>query len=130
MSESKEAGTGTIGWIDLTIDDAEGVRDFYSGVVGWKSSPVDMGGYSDFVMTTPAGGDPAAGVCHARGTNAGIPAQWMIYIVVADLDASVKSCRELGGEIVRETKSMGSQGRFAVIRDPAGAVSALFEPAG
>ena len=128
MSEN-EAGTGTIGWIDLTIENAEAIRDFYGDVVGWKSSAVDMGGYSDFVMTTPSGENPAAGVCHARGTNVGLPAQWLIYIVVDNLDESVKRCRELGGEIVREPRAMGGQGRYSVIRDPAGAVSALFEPA-
>ena len=61
---------GTIGWIDLTVPDADRVRDFYAEVVGWHPEPVDMDGYSDFVMKSP-GGAPAAGVCHARGTNAG-----------------------------------------------------------
>ena len=26
---------GTIGWTDLTVPDADGLRDFYSAVVGW-----------------------------------------------------------------------------------------------
>jgi predicted enzyme related to lactoylglutathione lyase len=68
-------------------------------------------------------------VCHARGSNEGIPPQWLMYITVASLDASLARCRALGGEIVRPTRGLGGQGRFAIVRDPAGAVCALFEKA-
>ncbi len=121
---------GSIGWVDLTVDDAEAVRDFYAKVVGWQPSPVEMGGYSDFTMSSPESGTPTAGVCHARGSNADVPPQWLIYLIVPDLDASISSCRELGGEVIVWPKEMGGQGRYCVIRDPAGAASALFEPAG
>ncbi|HEY9422117.1 MAG TPA: VOC family protein, partial [Thermoanaerobaculia bacterium] len=87
MSQPKPP-VGSIGWIDLTVPNADEVRDFYSQVVGWKPEPVDMGGYSDYNMASPDG-EPKAGVCHTRGNNASIPPQWMIYIVVEDLDASL-----------------------------------------
>lgn len=118
---------GVIAWTDLTVPDATAVRDFYQAVVGWQAEPVDMGGYSDFNLLPNEGGHPVAGICHARGSNAGLPAQWLIYIVVADLDHSLEQCRRGGGAVVAEPKGMGSYGRFAVIRDPAGAVAALFE---
>ncbi len=41
---SDQPRTGIIKWVDLTVDDAEGVRDFYSAVVGWQAVPVDVGG--------------------------------------------------------------------------------------
>jgi predicted enzyme related to lactoylglutathione lyase len=34
---------GTITWQDLTVPDAEALRDFYASVVGWKAQPVRMG---------------------------------------------------------------------------------------
>jgi predicted enzyme related to lactoylglutathione lyase len=117
---------GSIGWRDLTVDDAEGVRDFYKSVVGWKSSPVDMGGYSDFSMQD-ADGNVVAGICHARGANAGLPPQWLVYLVVADLGESIAACEEAGGEVVSGPRGAG-EGRMCVIRDPAGAACALFEP--
>jgi predicted enzyme related to lactoylglutathione lyase len=120
---------GRIGWIDLTVEDAEGARDFYATVAGWSPSPVDMGGYSDFNMTPTHRDEPVAGVCHARGANADLPAQWLIYITVADLDASLARCAELGGTVVAGPKQMVGMGRYAVIRDPAGAVAGLFEAA-
>ena len=119
---------GKIGWTDLTVEAADSVRDFYSAVVGWKAEGVPMGGYEDYCMVPEEGG-AVAGVCHARGANAGIPAQWLIYINVANLDESLRQCRARGGEIVRPSKGMGGQGKFAIVRDPAGAVCALFEKA-
>jgi predicted enzyme related to lactoylglutathione lyase len=129
MSDSANLETGFISWTDLTVDDAEEISSFYSEVVGWESAPVDMGGYSDFSMNAPASGKTVAGICHARGTNADLPPQWLVYINVEDLDESVVRCAELGGEVIVGPKGQGSHGRYCVIRDPAGAVAALFEPA-
>lgn len=129
MDEELEPETGSIGWIDLTVANAAEIRDFYSAVVGWRSSAVDVGGYDDFNMGTPESDSPMAGVCHARGMNAKIPPVWMIYINVADLDESLERCTERGGKIVAQIRTMGDQGRYAMIQDPAGAVCALFEPA-
>lgn len=50
MSSPERPKVGTIAWRDLTVPNAEQVRDFYKGVVGWDSSPQDMGGYDDFNM--------------------------------------------------------------------------------
>ena len=129
MSESEESRIGTMAWIDLTVDDAEGIRDFYKDVVGWEPSPVDMGEYSDFTMNIPGTDDPTAGICHKRGTNTGLPSCWMVYVTVASVERSAARCRELGGEVLIGPKQMGQHGRYCVIRDPAGAVAALVEPA-
>jgi predicted enzyme related to lactoylglutathione lyase len=120
------SAVGSIGWHDLTVANADQVRDFYSAVVGWKSQPVGMGGYNDYCMNSPDNGETAAGVCHARGANADMPAQWLIYINVADVAKSAEKCCELGGQIVVPIRSMGG-GLCCVIRDPAGAVCALFQ---
>lgn len=122
-----DSNLGSISWIDLTVDDASRVRDFYSEVVGWTSSGVDMGGYEDFNMMPPSAETPVAGVCHALGSNADLPPQWLIYITVPDLDASIATCTNLAGEIISGPRELGPTARFCVIRDPAGAVAALFE---
>ena len=118
---------GKIGWIDITVEDAPRLRDFYAKVTGWKPEDVSMGDYADFNMTMPADGTPAAGICHARGGNADLPPQWLIYIVVADCDASAEVCSAEGGTVLVGPKPMAG-GRFAVIEDPSGAVAAIFQP--
>jgi predicted enzyme related to lactoylglutathione lyase len=51
----------------------------------------------------------------------------LAYVTVADLDESVARFQSLGGKILRPPQSMGPQGRFCVVQDPAGAVAALYE---
>ncbi len=79
-------------------------------------------------MKAPGSGKCMAGICHARGVNADLPPQWMIYIDVEDIDESIRKCTSLGGKIVTGPKNFAGQGRYCVIQDPAGAVAALFEP--
>ena len=124
---SETTGVGTIAWTDLTVPDAEGLREFYSRVVGWSSDPVSMGEYDDFNMIPTGGDGPVAGICHAKGGNAGLPPVWLIYIVVEDLEKSLAACREGGGEILVGPKEMGPGSAYAIIKDPAGAVSALYQ---
>ncbi len=126
MSEPSKS-IGAISWTDLTVPNADEVRGFYEAVVGWSNSPVGMGGYQDFCMNDPGDGGTVAGICHARGENAGLPAQWLIYVNVKDLEHSIAECEARGGKVLREPRSLGG-GRCAVIQDPAGACVALFEP--
>ena len=128
-TEKPKPEIGTIGWVDLTVNDAAKVRDFYQEVVGWTAGECDMGDYKDFFMNAPSSGATVAGVCHARGTNADLPPQWLVYITVADVDASARRCADLGGVVIAGPRDLGGHGRYCVIRDPAGAVAALFSPA-
>lgn len=125
---SKKEKAGTIGWIDLTVENADELRDFYKQVTGWKSSNVSMGTYNDYCMHPPTKEDPVAGICHSRGGNKNLPSQWLMYINVENLEQSIDSCISLGGKIISETRIMTGQGKYCVIQDPAGAVVALFEP--
>jgi len=128
MSEGTMSTVGEILWVDLTVRDAEEVRAFYEDVAGWRSEPVVMGDYSDFNMIAPGSGEVVSGICHAKGDNTGLPAQWLIYIGVRDLDASMERCVTLGGEIVAGPTGAGDS-RMCVIQDPAGAVAALYQMA-
>ncbi len=125
MAESPNVGS--VVWFDLSVPDAESVRDFYRSVVGWEAKPLSMGDYDDYEMKRPADGQTVTGICHARGTNAKIPPQWLIYISVPDVAASAERCAEQGGAVLHGPREVGGK-QFCVIRDPAGAVAALIEP--
>jgi predicted enzyme related to lactoylglutathione lyase len=129
MSNSSKPEIGSITWLDLTVPDAEKVKDFYSKVVGWKAAPISMGDYNDFNMNSPENGRTKAGICHKRGGNAQLPSQWLIYITVKNADESATLCTVNGGKVLVGPKDMSGYGRYCIIADPAGAVCALFEPA-
>ena len=124
---SDESQVGKVGWIDISVDEAGGLRDFYQEVVGWESDAVSMGEYTDYTMKMPANGEEISGICHSRGSNADLPGGWLIYIIVADVEASAVICTEKGGKLIIEPRELAG-GRFCVIEDPSGATAALYQP--
>jgi len=125
MSLENKKPVGAIEWRDLTVENAEQAKDFYAAVIGWETQSVSMGDYDDFSMNLPENGETIAGVCHARGSNAKIPPQWMMYVRVADAKSSAEHALELGGKIIDGPRTMNEEVYF-VIRDPAGAVLTIF----
>ncbi|MGA9116818.1 MAG: VOC family protein [Bacteroidota bacterium] len=126
MSTPQKPPTGSIVWADLTVPDAGPISEFYREVVGWNPEGVAMGDHEDYSMLPPGGGEPQAGICHARGVNRDLPPQWLLYVTVGDIQAAARRCRELGGSVLAGPRAtMG--GTYCVIRDPAGAVMALLE---
>ena len=97
---------GSMTWFDLTVPNAKQVSDFYSSVVGWQKSPVNMGDYDDFAMLTSDTDTAVSGVCHATGVNQDLPAQWLMYIKVADLNTSIAQVVKLGGSVLTPVKKL------------------------
>ncbi|MDM7860846.1 VOC family protein [Alteromonas sp. ASW11-36] len=122
MAASK---VGTMGWLDLTVDNADEVKAFYQQVVGWTSADVSMGEYNDYMMKAENGNE-TAGICHNRDANKGLPAKWLPYFIIADIKSSLTSVTNLGGKQLSEIRSYGDS-RFVIIKDPAGAVCALYQ---
>jgi uncharacterized protein len=118
---------GKMLWVDLTVDNATEVATFYHHVAGWRIEPVSMGDYNDYNCFAPDNDEaPVAGVCHRRGPNSHLPAVWMNYIAVPDLQASMDACIRHGGEIISRPVE-GSPHQIAVIKDPGGAIVALYQ---
>lgn len=124
------ASAGRIAWLDLTVSDASTTRDFYKHVVGWSVQDVAMKDadtrYADYNMLDEAG-TPAAGVCHARGGNAGLPPVWMLYLPVGDLPESLRRVGHEGGRVNRTVNGPDGAPAYAVIQDPVGASLALMQ---
>ena len=118
--------TGKIGWVDITVDDATALRDFYTDVVGLHPQPVSMGEYDDFNMTLPGSGEPVCGICHSLGGNKDLPGGWLVYFVVDDVDASATACTDKGGRVIVAPRGLAG-GQFCVIEDPSGATAALYQ---
>ncbi|GAB2683707.1 VOC family protein [Aliiglaciecola sp. 3_MG-2023] len=121
------APIGSVVWTDLTVKNADDVKAFYAQVIGWQANPVSMGDYDDYSMQLPSNNQDVVGICHAKGDNAGLPAQWLLYFKVANLDESIAQTEAGGGKLLSKIKHYGSQSRYIIIQDPAGAVCALFE---
>lgn len=128
VSHDNGVAVGRIAWLDLTVSDASAARNFYQQVVGWAVQNVEMedGGdrYADYTMIG-GDGEAAAGICHARGMNVGLPPVWMIYLPVGDLAESLRRVPEEGGKIVKAVQGEDGTYVHAAVQDPAGAYVAL-----
>lgn len=118
---------GSVIGFDISVPDADGLRDFYRAVIGWGCTGLDMGDYEDYFMTVSPGNETVAGICHARGINADLPPVWLAYVSVPDIDAAIVAVRANGGETVTPVKGDPGSWRYCVIRDPAGAHIALMQ---
>ena len=127
-TEGGAAHVGHISWLDLTVSDASATRDFYRQVVDWSVQDVEMEDaserYADYNMLGDDG-NPAAGVCHARGVNLGLPPVWMIYLPVGDLAESLRRVGEEGGKVIKATRGTDGEYAYAAVQDPVGACLAL-----
>lgn len=117
---------GEMAWLDLTVDNASEIKDFYQRVIGWQVEDVAMGEHNDYVMKSPDSGEAISGICHAKGVNAGMPATWLPYFLVEDINDAVANVTELGGELLTEIKQAGKDS-YVVVKDPAGAVCSLYQ---
>ncbi len=127
-TDGAAARVGCISWLDLTVSAASTTRDFYRQVVGWSVQEAAMEDegerYADYNMIGDDG-KPAAGICHARGVNLGLPPIWMIYLPVGDLAESVRRVQEEGGKIIKTTRANDGEYTSAVVQDLVGAYLAL-----
>lgn len=126
--DTKKPEPGTINWHDLTLENAGELKEFYKAVAGWEVQEIPMKNgdeqYFDYAMKD-SNGNGAGGICHAKGMNTGIPAQWMMYISVENINESVAQAKNLGGKVLKEYTSKEGSLMYAMIQDPAGAVFAL-----
>lgn len=126
--EAKKFKPGTINWHDLTVENAEELKEFYKEVAGWEVQEIPMKdgeeSYFDYAMKD-ADGNGVAGVCHLKGVNAGIPPQWIMYISVENITKSVDKALESGGKLLKEYRNKDGELLYAMIQDPAGAAFAL-----
>jgi predicted enzyme related to lactoylglutathione lyase len=120
---------GRFVWYEHLTRDVPKAIAFYSEVVGWKTQPFGEGG--DYTMWVGSQG-PLGGVMKLPDEVAknGVPPHWCAHVEVDDVDATLARARSLGGKVHHEATDIPTVGRFGVIGDPQGAVTAVFRPGG
>ncbi len=112
---------GTLCWNQLVSSDVEAALAFYSEILGWQSTPLDMEGGVGITlegeMIASAGPLPAPG----------IPSHWQVYFAVNDCDATTELCQELGGQVIVPPMDT-PPGRMAQLVDDTGAVFWVITP--
>jgi predicted enzyme related to lactoylglutathione lyase len=122
VGEVSEYPDGTFCWVDLATTNLAAAKRFYGRLHGWEFQ--DMGPTYALCRTD---GHAVTGI-YAQPDLGETGPQWNNYIAVADADATVRKAAELGATTVEQPFDVNGDGRTAVIRDPSGALVALWQP--
>ncbi|MFV0428230.1 MAG: VOC family protein [Arachnia sp.] len=123
---------GTPIWADITVSDIERSIDFYHRLLGWDFDPdagPEMGGYRNARL----GGGAVAGLSPAMPGQpdeaAALSGRWCPYLATSDVAATALVMGEGGAQLLLPPMPVGPFGHMAVLRDPQGAVVALWQAA-
>lgn len=116
--------TGHFSWNELVTADTAASSDFYGQLFGWKSEPFGPGGGYTLFKTKP---DEMGLAGMMAAPHPGMPTQWQSYVVVKDVDDSLKQAAALGAKILMPVTEIPDVGRIALIADPQGAVLGLHQ---
>jgi len=124
-NQPKEDKTpGIFCWHEMMTPDKDASTEFYSGLFGWTTEDMDMGGFTYRMFKN--GDNPVAGMMEITPEMGECPPHWMSYVTVENVDASTARAQELGAKVVKEVTDIG-MGKFSIIIDPQGAGIALWE---
>jgi len=120
---------GRFVWHELMTPDPKAAEAFYKEVIGWGTMPSGLSGI-EYTMWT-AGQTPIGGfmMLTPEAKAMGAPPSWTAYVEVPDADATVDLVERLGGSVIMPATSADNVGRFAILRDPQGAVFAIIKSA-
>ncbi len=116
---------GRFVWRELVVKNQTKASAFYEKVFGWNATTAEMGG--GYRYTLLKNGDKDVGGLVAPPADRDVPANWLTYITVDDVDAVAARVPSLGGSIVMAPYDVPSIGRVAIVADPQGAKFAAFQ---
>lgn len=99
-------------WWEIQTTDLVAARGFYTGLFGWRAEPA-MDGYD----VLKHGDKDLGGLAQVPETGG---RQTILFVHVADLEATLARAEALGGSTVTPRTSIGEHDWFAVVRDPSG----------
>lgn len=118
--DAKLAKHGMFSWFELQTTDVGAATKFYSALFGWKTEEMPMPGMTYTVVS--AQGEEVGGMMALPAEAKGMPPFWGVYITVDDVDALAAKAAQLGGGVIVPPMDIPNVGRFAVLKDPQGAM--------
>jgi uncharacterized protein len=111
-------------WHDLNTKDLDGSKKFYGEIFNWKLGSSDNSPYLHITA-----GDEMIGGMRQMGKEEPYPTNWLSYVVVDDVAATVSTITSAGGKVLMPAMTLENVGTFAVATDPSGAPFAPWKSA-
>ncbi len=114
---------GTFCWMELATHDTQQAGEFYTGLFGWQAETQQMESmaYTSFLNQ----GRPVGGMLEIGKDWGEVPPHWLVYFRVEDCDRTTEKATAGGATLLSPPRDIPEVGRFAVLRDPQGAVFAV-----
>ncbi len=120
---------GRLIWYELLTSDAASAATFYTKLIGWKGQALANGPSAPYTLFLSGKRQVAGGMrLPQEARQMGAHPHWLTYVGTPDVDATARHAAVLGGTIVKAPEDIPSVGRFAVVKDPQGALFALYAP--
>jgi predicted enzyme related to lactoylglutathione lyase len=128
MQEAPEYKPGTFCWVELGTSDSEAAKSFYGQLFGWDYVDNPMGEHGYYTMLKVDGKD-IGGLYKLMPdmVEQGIPPHWLSYVYVTSADEAVEKAKSEGATIMNGPFDVFTAGRMAVVKDPTGAVFAVWQ---
>jgi len=121
---------GLFHWNELLSRDVERDKRFYQETIGWSFEAMPMADGRTYWVANICD-KPAAGIFPIDTPDfAGVPAGWMPYLAVDDVDTRVAKAAQAGAELMRPIFDVPDVGRIAILREPGGAGIGWMTPVG
>ncbi len=117
----------SVAWAELLTNDADRAATFYDQALGLTPEVAPVAGGQPYTMLR-AGGQDVDGVMTMTPEMGQHPPSWMIYFEVEDAAQCVERAQQLGATVLQPPTDIPS-GRFAMLRDPQGAVFGVIKSA-
>ncbi|WP_217169487.1 VOC family protein [Streptomyces sp. AC512_CC834] len=112
---------GSLGWVELLTREPDRAADFYTTVFGWSVSASRR--YPQWGID---GADFGGMVAMDDKFPHEVPAHWLPYFAVADVNTAAGDATDGGGTVLMEPTSVPDGPRIAVLRDPQGAMFGVY----
>jgi predicted enzyme related to lactoylglutathione lyase len=129
MTENAAPSRGKFVWHDCVSTDPARAEEFYTGLLGWRVVPVEMGPAFGTYRMIFSGEDSIGGFVTLDPAQ-GVPSHWLGYCTVEDVDGACRHAERNGGAVAVPGTDIPNVGRFAVLRDPQGAYLCPFRGGG
>jgi uncharacterized protein len=118
---------GALTWNECNTRDLPAASDFYRDAFGVTVEPLE--GSKTYAAVKVADATVAGLQDISALYPEGVPAHWLAWFAVDDVDATAKKAKKLGGSITMKPTN-AAPGRLASIADPWGAMFCVLKPGG
>lgn len=117
-------GPGSLHWNELWTQDPQASLAFYQKALGYTHEEMSMPNGTYYIFKD--GENMRGGMLQAPSSD--IPTMWLQYITVEDCDETLARAKKNEATVIAEPMD-AEPGRFAILRDPLGAMIGVIKPA-